>query len=92
MDAIEQLLPISSLSVDQVNPLDLSMKHIDDRYTEALPEIHEVVPQPVHDHPGVQHLIKHGPTPVQRLSDFVSFFQGWEWFLRGAYATEGRSS
>ncbi|WP_156345516.1 hypothetical protein [Verrucomicrobium spinosum] len=61
MDAIEQLLPISSLSVDQVNPLDLSMKHIDDRYTEALPEIHEVVPQPVHDHPGVQHLIKHGP-------------------------------
>lgn len=72
MDAIEQLLPMNSLSVDQVNPVDLSMKHIDDRYTEGMPEIHEVVSQLIHDHPGVQHLIKHGPMPMQRLSDFVS--------------------
>lgn len=75
LDAIERLVRADSIAVDEMKgdgERILRHRHLAHRRPELMETAPEIVPVIARDHPMIQHVLHHGPSPCMKLSDFVT--------------------
>jgi DNA-binding CsgD family transcriptional regulator len=73
IDAIEQLLPVSWVSVDEAAVGSRRVEHVGGRRVEVIPDIDAKIVQFCHQNPVVKRVLAGKFDPVLKISDFVTF-------------------